>query len=146
MSANSRYLAPKVPGGLLMNGPLEFTPGEEAILQQLGSLSYVTGDMIYWDGSQLNRLGIGSPGDVLTVVGGLPAWGSSGFAGSQEKSSTVPNGILTTFAFAHVPIMIFWNGAFQTLLDDYTVSGNNITFTVSAGVPQTGDKVVNVYA
>ncbi len=75
--------------------------------------------------------------------------GSSGggaFTGSQEKSTTIPNGVLTTFAFTHTPTLIYWNGAFQTLTDDYTVGGNSITFTASAGIPQTGDKITNVYA
>lgn len=75
------------------------------------------------------------------------AGGSAGsLSGTQEKSTTVPNGVLTTFAFAHTPKVIVWNGAIQTLTDDYTVSGNNITFTVSAGVPLTGDKILNIYA
>lgn len=75
------------------------------------------------------------------------AGGSAGsLSGTQEKSTTVPNGVLTTFAFAHTPKVIVWNGAIQTLTDDYTVSGNNITFTVSAGVPLIGDKILNIYA
>src|ERR1700743_2881044 len=99
-----------------------------------------------WHGGGLSQVshdatlsGTGTPSSPLSVVGG-------GFAGSQEKSTTVPNGILITFAFTHTPKVIFWNGAFQTLTDDYTVSGNNITFTGSAGVPLTGDKIVNLYA
>lgn len=78
--------------------------------------------------------------------GGGSATGGSILAGTQEKSTTVPNGVLTTFAFAHTPGVIIWNGAVQTLTDDYTVSGLTITFTVSAGIPQTGDKVINIYA
>lgn len=66
-------------------------------------------------------------------------------AGTQEKSTTVPNGVLTTFAFTHTPKVIVWNGAVQTKTDDYTVSGNSITFTASAGIPQTGDKILNIY-
>jgi len=72
--------------------------------------------------------------------------GGGALVGSQEKSTTNPNGVLTTFAFTHTPTLIYWNGQFLTLTDDYTVAGNNITFTGSAGVPQTGDKIVNIYA
>lgn len=83
--------------------------------------------------------GSGTPSSPLSVIGG------GSFSGSQEKSTTVPDGILMTFTFAHTPKIVFWNGAFQTLIDDYTVSGLAITFTSSAGVPLTGDKVVNTY-
>lgn len=73
-------------------------------------------------------------------------FGGSGLTGTQEKSTTTPDGITQTFAFAHTPKIILWNGSFQTLTDDYTVSGNSITFTGSAGTPLTGDKIVNIYA
>lgn len=71
---------------------------------------------------------------------------SGSFIGSQEKSTTTPNGTTATFAFTHTPGVIFWNGALQTLTDDYTVSGKNITFTAAAGVPVTNDKICNLYA
>lgn len=71
--------------------------------------------------------------------------GGGALAGTQEKSTTIPNGVLTSFAFAHTPKVIVWNGAVQTLADDYTISGSSITFTMSAGIPQTGDKILNIY-
>jgi hypothetical protein len=80
------------------------------------------------------------------LMSGAGGSGGTAFAGSQEKSTTVPNGVLTTFTFTHTPTLIYWNGAFQTLTDDYTVSGKTITFTTSAGIPQTGDKITNVFA
>lgn len=69
---------------------------------------------------------------------------SGGFSGLQEKSTTTPNGVLTTFAFAHTPLMILYNGQVQLLTTDYTVSSNNVSFV--SIVPQTGDTVSNVYA
>jgi hypothetical protein len=35
------------------------------------------GDLIYWNGSALARLPVGNADDVLTVVGGVPAWVST---------------------------------------------------------------------
>ncbi len=70
----------------------------------------------------------------------------AGISGKQEKSTTVPDGIQTTFPFAHLPRVIVWNGAIQTFTDDYTVAGMSIIFTASAGIPQTNDKVLNIYA
>ena len=67
------------------------------------------------------------------------------FGGTQEKSTTTPNGSQQTFAFIHTPRVIMWNGQFQTLTDDYTVSSNSIIFT-GTNKPQTGDKVVNIFA
>lgn len=71
--------------------------------------------------------------------------GGGGLVGSQEKTTTSIDGIVQTFAFTHTPVLIFWNGALQTLTDDYTVSGKNITFT-GTSTPQVNDKLVNVYA
>ena len=82
-----------------------------------------------------------SASGVVTIT---PA-GSGAFVGSQEKSTTSPNNSQQTFAFTHTPTLIYWNGQMQTLTDDYTVSSNNITFT-GTNTPQTGDKIVNVYA
>ena len=46
---------------------------------------------------------------------------ASAFAGSQEKSTTTPNGVQTTFAFTHTPTVIIWNGAIQTLTHSYAI-------------------------
>lgn len=83
-----------------------------------------------------------------SLVNGLLTltFSSGSFSGTQEKSTTIPNGVLTTFAFTHTPGIIIWNGSIQTLTDDYTVSSLTITFTGSAGVPLTNDKIVNIYA
>lgn len=99
-----------------------------------------------WHGGGLSRVttdstltGSGTTANPLSVVS------SGSFTGSQEKSTTVPNSVLQTFAFTHTPKVIFWNGMFQTLTDDYTVSGLSITFT-GTNIPVTGDKIVNLYA
>lgn len=43
-----------------------------------GQVGYTTGDLLYASGSTaLSKLGIGSTGQVLTVVAGVPAWSSS---------------------------------------------------------------------
>lgn len=105
------------------------------------------------------RLVIGSSGVKQLVAGTgvtidntnleyptITATGTGGsFAGTQEKSTTTPDGSTTTFAFTHTPRTIIWNGAIQTLTDDYTISSNNITFTGTL-TPQTGDKIINIYA
>ena len=44
-----------------------------------GQSTYVTGDILYASAANtLSKLGIGAPGTVLTVSGGIPSWGSNG--------------------------------------------------------------------
>ena len=59
------------PGFFLSGIP---TSQEAAVLTNLTGLAYVTGDILYYDGANLNRLPIGSVSEVLTVVSGLPSW------------------------------------------------------------------------
>lgn len=57
------------------------------------------GDMMYFDGTDVVRLGIGSTDQVLKVSGGIPAWGtaSSGFSNIEiitaSTTWTVPAGV-----------------------------------------------------
>jgi hypothetical protein len=44
------------------------------LLSRLGPGSAATGDMIYFDGSDWRFVSVGSNGDVLTLVSGVPAW------------------------------------------------------------------------
>ena len=46
-----------------------------------------TGDLIYFDGTDNVRLGIGSAGQVLTVSGGIPAWANTGATGTVTSVS-----------------------------------------------------------
>ena len=58
---------------------LQLTPGVytqayNAYLAQLAGLSLVSGDLLYYDGSQLQRLAKQTNGQVLTLASGFPAW------------------------------------------------------------------------
>lgn len=55
----------------------ELTGAEEAFVQNLAGLAYVSGDILYHNGTNLTRLAIGSASQVLTVSGGFPAWGAA---------------------------------------------------------------------
>lgn len=81
-----------------------------------------------------------SPGKASVAIPG-----GGGFAGTQEKSTTTPDATQQTFAFAHTPRIVVWNGTIATLTDDYTVSSLTITFT-GTKIPQVGDTVSNIYA
>jgi hypothetical protein len=52
--------------------------------------SYTTGDILYASAADvLSKLGIGSTGQVLTVVSGVPAWAAAGVASSVANSLTI---------------------------------------------------------
>ena len=52
--------------------------------------TYATGDILYGSNTNiLSKLGIGSTNQVLTVVGGIPAWAAIGAAASVANSLTV---------------------------------------------------------
>lgn len=78
------FLDPQNPG---IGGLEELTDNEQTFVQNLSSLSYVTGDILYYNGSALTRLPIGSENEVLTVVSGIPSWEAGG-AGSLDGSGT----------------------------------------------------------
>lgn len=132
MSSASRYLAPRVPGGLLMGTGTEFSPGEEAILQALGSLSYQTGDLLYWDGLQLQRLAIGGSGNVLTVAAGLPSWAAAGGGGlALETPAGAVNGSNVTYATANTPKIVFTEAGPTVAGIGFTYSGGNIVMNLA---------------
>lgn len=49
----------------------------------------ITGDLWYFNGNTWVKLGIGSPSQVLTVSGGLPAWGAGGGGGGRLVGETI---------------------------------------------------------
>lgn len=59
------------PGFMIANLP---TSLEAAFLTNLAGLSYATGDILYYNGSVITRLPIGTNAHVLTVSSGLPVW------------------------------------------------------------------------
>lgn len=69
------FLDPQNPG---IGGLDELTSAEESFVASLAGLGYQYGDILYYDGSQLQRLPIGSASQVLTVVSSLPSWQDSG--------------------------------------------------------------------
>lgn len=64
-----------------IGGINELTPVEEAFIMNIVGLEYEAGDILYYDGSNLNRLPIGTEGNVLKSVSGLPVWGTSSGGG-----------------------------------------------------------------
>ena len=60
------------------------------LVKDLGALSATAGDVYYYDGTNFNRLPLGSTGYVLTVTNGLPVWlPSSGGGGGSGVTTDV---------------------------------------------------------
>lgn len=73
----------------------EITTTEENLLADLAAISWQTGDLIYWNGSDLVRLPIGTSGYYLKVSGGIPAWESQATLGDVAgPASSTDNAIV----------------------------------------------------
>lgn len=57
-------------------------------IQDILGVAFAKGDMLYYDGSNLTRLPIGTAGQVLTVVGGDPVWSAGGAGATNYLSLT----------------------------------------------------------
>ena len=59
----------------------------------LALASYTTGDIVYASGATaISKLGIGSTGQALKVVGGIPAWGTLAEVGGGTNQTTYTTG------------------------------------------------------
>lgn len=82
--------SPQNPG---LGGIDELTSSEETFVQNLAGLSYVTGDILYYNGTVLTRLAIGSASQVLNVSNGIPTWASVGSGTVTSVSVVTANGV-----------------------------------------------------
>jgi hypothetical protein len=78
----------RIPQNPAIGGIDELTSSEELFISNLASLSYVTGDILYYDGANLTRLPIGSEGQVLEVSSGLPSWETGGGGGGEANTAS----------------------------------------------------------
>lgn len=92
-------------GGALTNDSVPNAALVSDVLASLGGLPIVSGDLIYGSGANaLSRLAKGADGQILSLVGGLPAWGQAGgFRSVQSFASsgtwTRPSGITKIWFF-----------------------------------------------
>lgn len=104
-----------------------------------GLTTYTAGDLIYASGTTtLSKVGIGSNGQVLTVVGGVPAWAAStGGVTSFQTSldgltpSTSTTGAVTLAGTLGVPS----GGTGATTLTGYVKGTGTSALTASSTIP-----------
>lgn len=82
----------------------------------VNAMTEATGDIVYRTGSALwDRLGIGNPGEILTVVGGLPVW------------ATPAGGAHTLDSADHTDVAAMTEGAGDIVYyDDYDAKWHNL--------------------
>ncbi len=104
---------------------------EGLLLSDLASLSYATGDILYYDGSQLQRLPIGTNNQYLKVATDIPAWATVAGGGDVSKVGTPVNnqvGVWTGDGTIEGDASL----TFDTTTDALTVAGVVITPVIRA--------------
>jgi len=79
--------------GIYISGLL--TSIEAAYVTNIVNLSYVTGDILYYNGTNITNLAVGTNGHVLTLAGGVPTW-AAGAASSLPDQTGNSGKYLTT--------------------------------------------------
>lgn len=109
----------------------ELTSSEELFVQNIASLSYVKGDLLYFDGMNIVKLGIGSASQILQVSSGIPNW------------TTLSTDNLTGFATSTASFIVVSSDttlANERLLtgtaNQITVTDNGAGATVTLSLPQ----------
>lgn len=125
------YFDPQNPG---TGGLDELTDAEELFIGNLVNLAFQNGDILYYNSGALQRLAIGSPGDVLTVSAGLPSWQTGGASGITIE---VPTGTVddsnADFVFSEKPFLIVMNGSVYRENKGWTWSVLTATMSSPAG-------------
>lgn len=122
--------------------------------------SYSTGDMLYASGSNtLAARGIGSSGQVLTVIGGVPAWGTAGGGSSQITYTTAGAATWTKPTSGSVAYIQCWGaggsggrdsgnqagggggGAYSAVFLPLSGLASSVTVTIGAGGASQGSNV-----
>ena len=117
----------------------ELTALEEAFVQNLTYLSYEEGDILYYDGTRLNRIAIGSNGQTLLVSGGLPSWGTAGSGDYFEKvSKNIKSWDATLTYIGDNLTSISYTNSTDTILKTLTYSGDQLISIVLSGDTPTG--------
>ena len=118
--------------GGTMTGPINFASSQtiSAVVGGTGQTSYTTGDLLYASAANaLSKLGVGSNGQVLTLVSGVPAWQTStgGVTSFSAGSTGLTPSTTSTGAVTLSGTLAVSNGG--TGVTSSTGSGSNVLST-----------------
>ncbi len=141
------YFNPQNPG---LDGLDEITLEEEIILQNLASLSYSTGAILYIDSNgDFAVLPAGTNGQVLKLSSGIPAWQNESGGGSIDGSGTANEltywvdsntiGSLATATYPSLSEIAHLKGVSSAIQTQINAKANTAspTFTGTVSVPAT---------
>lgn len=83
--------------GVLKDGAVTPAKLSSQALRDLAGLTFVQGDTLYHDGTNLVRLAKGTDGQVLTLSSGVPAWADAAGGGAWEfiERQNITSGVST---------------------------------------------------
>ena len=104
-------------------------------VKDLGGLSLVSGDILYYNGTNLVRLGVGTDGQFLKLVSGLPAWATAAGGGNVSGGGSSTDNALAR-----------WDGATGTLLQDSLVIVSDLGYlTAPKLIVNDTDAILDLY-
>ncbi|MBY0110634.1 hypothetical protein K2Y00_01350 [Patescibacteria group bacterium] len=115
-----------------LNGPLQANAGVvsattsiQAIYGGTGQTSYTTGDLLYAsNATTLTKLGIGSAGEVLKVLGGVPSWEPDSVGGGGSGAWATTSDSLAVYPDDTSDVVIVGGSATSTTGNILEVIGN----------------------
>lgn len=109
----------------------ELTSIERNFLQSLSGLSYTEGDILYYTGSALTNLEVGTNGYVLTLAAGVPTWAAA------------PAGAITSVNTQTGVVVLDADDISDTLTTNKFVTAADITNLGNLSGINSGDDAVN---
>jgi len=108
-----------------------------------------TGDMMYWDGSSWQTIGVGTEGQTLKIVNGLPSWTNSSQGFSVRTGTANYSGYDAPTYDMNIDTIYLLSGQWVEFEIDISISHGNTagsapTIGASVGITNTtGDEIIS---
>lgn len=106
-------------------------------VNNLADITFATGDTLYYNGTALVKLAIGTSNQVLTVTGGAPVWANSTGGGITWQAVTTNTTLVKANGyFSNNTNVIFTLPATAAVGDTFRISNIGTGFTVAQNASQ----------